>query len=143
MAQHADADVILVGDIDRGGVFASLYGSVMLQSPDDRRRIKGIIVNKFRGDLRLFDDGRRIIEELCEVPVLGVVPYLEDIGVDDEDSVVLDKKQRHAKENKVNVAVVKLRHLSNFTDFNAIEQDHRLNVYYTTEREQLDRKSVV
>ena len=143
MARHADADVILVGDIDRGGVFASLYGSVMLQTPNDRQRIKGIIVNKFRGDLRLFDDGRRMIEELCHVPVLGVVPYLEDIGVEDEDSVVLDKKQRHAKDGKTNIAVVKLRHLSNFTDFNAIEQDHRLNVYYTTEREQLLRADII
>ena len=112
MARHADADVILVGDIDRGGVFASLYGSVMLQTPEDRQRIKGIIVNKFRGDLRLFDDGRRMIEEICQVPVLGVVPYLEDVGVEDEDSVVLDKKQRNAKEGKTNVAVVKIRHAS-------------------------------
>ncbi|MDO5130722.1 MAG: cobyric acid synthase, partial [Prevotellaceae bacterium] len=142
-ARHADADVILVGDIDRGGVFASLYGSVMLQTPEDRQRIKGIIINKFRGDLRLFEDGRRMIEELCQVPVLGVVPYLEDIGVEDEDSVVLDKKQRSAKDDKVNVAVVKLRHLSNFTDFNAIEQDHRLNVYYTTEKEQLLRADII
>ena len=143
MARHADADVILVGDIDRGGVFASLYGSIMLQTPEDRQRIKGIIVNKFRGDLRLFEDGRRMIEELCQVPVLGVVPYLEDIGVEDEDSVVLDKKQRSAKEGKTNVAIVKLRHLSNFTDFNAIEQDRRLNVYYTTEKEQLLRADII
>ena len=143
MARYADADVILVGDIDRGGVFASLYGSVMLQTPEDRQRIKGIIINKFRGDLRLFEDGRRMIEELCQVPVLGVVPYLEDIGVEDEDSVVLDKKQRSAKDDKVNVAVVKLRHLSNFTDFNAIEQDNRLNVYYTTEKEQLLRADII
>ena len=143
MARHADADVILVGDIDRGGVFASLYGSIMLQTPEERQRIKGIIVNKFRGDLRLFEDGRRMIEELCQVPVLGVVPYLEDIGVEDEDSVVLDKKQRSAKEGKTNVAIVKLRHLSNFTDFNAIEQDRRLNVYYTTEKEQLLRADII
>ena len=143
MARHADADVILVGDIDRGGVFASLYGSIMLQTPEERQRIKGIIVNKFRGDLRLFEDGRRMIEELCQVPVLGVVPYLENIGVEDEDSVVLDKKQRSAKEGKTNVAIVKLRHLSNFTDFNAIEQDRRLNVYYTTEKEQLLRADII
>ena len=143
MARHADADVILVGDIDRGGVFASLYGSIMLQTPEDRQRIKGIIINKFRGNLRLFEDGRRMIEELCQVPVLGVVPYLEDIGVEDEDSVVLDKKQRSAKDGKINVAIVKLRHLSNFTDFNAIEQDRRLNVYYTTEREQLLRADII
>lgn len=143
MARHADADVILVGDIDRGGVFASLYGSIMLQTPEDRQRIKGIIVNKFRGDLRLFEDGRRMIEELCQVPVLGVVPYIEDIGVEDEDSVVLDKKQRSAKDGKTNIAIVKLRHLSNFTDFNAIEQDRRLNVYYTTEKEQLLRADII
>ena len=143
MARHADADVILVGDIDRGGVFASLYGSVMLQTPDDRRRIKGIIVNKFRGDLRLFDDGRRMIEAICQVPVLGVVPYLEDVGVEDEDSVVLDKKRRHATEGKTNLAVGKLRHLSNFTDFKAIEQDPRLNVYYTTDREELLKADII
>ena len=143
MARHADADVILVGDIDRGGVFASLYGSVMLQTPEDRQRIKGIIVNKFRGDLRLFDDGRRMIEEICQVPVLGVVPYLEDVGVEDEDSVVLDKKQRNAKEGKTNVAVVKIRHLSNFTDFKAIEQDPRLNVYYTTDCDQLLKADII
>ena len=74
MAQHAKADVILVGDIDRGGVFASVYGSIMLQSPEDRKRIKGIIINKFRGDMRLFDEGRRMLEEICGIPVLGVIP---------------------------------------------------------------------
>ncbi len=71
MARHAGADVFLVADIDRGGVFASAYGSIMLQTPEDRRRIKGIIVNKFRGDRRLFDDGVRMMEEVCGVPVLG------------------------------------------------------------------------
>ncbi len=143
MARHAGADVILVGDIDRGGVFASLYGSVMLQTPDDRRRIKGIIVNKFRGDLRLFDDGRRMIEDLCQVPVLGVVPYLEDIGVEEEDSVALGCRNASAVDGKRNVAVVKLRHMSNFTDFKAIEQDSRLNIYYTTAREQLLKADII
>lgn len=143
MARHAGADVILVGDIDRGGVFASLYGSVMLQTPDDRRRIKGIIVNKFRGDLRLFDDGRRMIEDLCQVPVLGVVPYLEDIGIEEEDSVALGCRNASAVDGKRNVAVVKLRHMSNFTDFKAIEQDSRLNIYYTTAREQLLKADII
>ncbi len=143
MARHAGADVILVGDIDRGGVFASLYGSVMLQTPDDRRRIKGIIVNKFRGDLRLFDDGRRMIEDLCQVPVLGVVPYLEDIGIEEEDSVALGCRNARAVDGKRNVAVVKLRHMSNFTDFKAIEQDSRLNIYYTTAREQLLKADII
>ena len=78
MARHANADVILVADIDRGGVFASTYGSIMLQTPEDKARIKGIIVNKFRGDLRLFESGRKMLEELCGVPVLGVVPMFKD-----------------------------------------------------------------
>lgn len=94
MARYADADVILVADIDRGGVFASCYGSVMLQSPEDRKRIKGIIVNKFRGDIRLFDDGRRMIEDLCGIPVLGVIPYYNNIYIDEEDSVALEQKHK-------------------------------------------------
>lgn len=91
MARYANADVILVADIDRGGVFASVYGSIMLQDESDRKRIKGIIVNKFRGDMRLFDSGRKLMEQICNVPVLGVVPYLNDIHIEAEDSVSLDK----------------------------------------------------
>ena len=72
MAAYAKANVILVADIDRGGVFASVYGSVMLQTPEDRKRIKGIIINKFRGDLRLFEQGRELIEDLCKIPAPGV-----------------------------------------------------------------------
>lgn len=72
MARHAGADVILVADIDRGGVFASCYGSVMLQTPEDRKRIKGIIINKFRGDIRLFENGKRMLEKLCGVNPMGI-----------------------------------------------------------------------
>lgn len=131
MARHADADVILVGDIDRGGVFASLYGSVMLQEAADRERIKGIIINKFRGDLRLFEEGRKIVERTCGVPVLGIVPYFKDIHIEEEDSVSLARKRRNAAEGKVNIAVVLLRHISNFTDFDYLERDHRVNLFYT------------
>ena len=88
MARYADAAVILVADIDRGGVFASVYGSVMLQSEEDRRRIKGILINKFRGDMSLFADGAKMIEELCGIPVVGIVPYFNDIYIEEEDSVV-------------------------------------------------------
>lgn len=77
MAKYAGADVILVADIDRGGVFASVYGSVLLQTPEERSLIKGIIINKFRGDIRLFEEGVRMIEELCKVPVLGSGPLLQ------------------------------------------------------------------
>ena len=100
MARHAKADVILVADIDRGGVFASVYGSIALQTPDDRRLIKGIIINKFRGDLHLFDDGRRMLEDVCGVPVLGVVPYYKDIFIDEEDSVALEQKRRQLAQGR-------------------------------------------
>ena len=143
MARHAGADVILVGDIDRGGVFASVYGSIMLQSPDDRRLIKGIIINKFRGDLRLFDDGRRMLEELCGVPVLGVIPYFSDIHIEEEDSVALAQKSMQAERGKVNVAVVMLRHLSNYTDFDALERDPRVHLYYTNNTEDLRQADVI
>ncbi len=131
MARHADADVILVADIDRGGVFASAYGSIMLQSEDDRRRIKGIIVNKFRGDMRLFESGRRMMEEICGVPVIGVVPYAGDIHIEEEDSVALGLKATKSVADKVNVAIVLLKHISNFTDFNVLERNPGVNLFYT------------
>ena len=143
MAQHAKADVILVGDIDRGGVFASVYGSIALQSPEDRQRIKGIIINKFRGDLRLFEKGRRMLEDICEVPVLGVVPYYKDIHIEEEDSVSLEQKRRQLAEGKVNVAVVLLRHISNFTDFDTLERDPRVNLFYTNNTSDLQRADII
>ncbi len=143
MAQYADADVILVADIDRGGVFASCYGSVMLQSPEDRKRIKCIIVNKFRGDIRLFDDGRRMIEDLCGIPVLGVIPYYNNIYIDEEDSVALEQKHRQLAEGKINVSVVLLRHISNYTDFDTLERDPRVNLFYTNNISDIQQADIV
>ena len=143
MAQHAKADVILVGDIDRGGVFASVYGSIMLQSPEDRKRIKGIIINKFRGDMRLFDEGRRMLEEICSIPVLGVIPYYKDIYIDEEDSVALEQKRKQLAEDKVNVAVVLLRHISNYTDFNTLERDPRVNLFYTNNTKDIEQADII
>ena len=143
MARYADADVILVADIDRGGVFASCYGSVMLQSPEDRKRIMGIIVNKFRGDIRLFDDGRRMIEDLCGIPVLGVIPYYNNIYIDEEDSVALEQKHRQLAEGKINVAVVLLRHISNYTDFDTLERDPRVNLFYTNNISDIQQADIV
>ena len=143
MARHAKADVILVGDIDRGGVFASVYGSIALQTPEDRQLIKGIVINKFRGDLRLFDEGRRILEDICQVPVLGVIPYYRDIYIEEEDSVSLEQKRRQLAEGKVNVAVVLLRHISNFTDFDMLERDPRVNLFYTNNTTDLQRADII
>ena len=143
MARHAGADVILVGDIDRGGVFASVYGSIALQSPEDRKLIKGIIINKFRGDMRLFDEGRRMLEDICGIPVLGVVPYYKDIYIEEEDSVSLEQKRRQLAEGKVNIAVVLLRHISNFTDFDTLERDPRVNLFYTNNVSDISRADII
>ena len=143
MARHAKADVILVGDIDRGGVFASVYGSIMLQTPEDRKLIKGVIINKFRGDMRLFEEGRKMLEDICGVPVLGVIPYYKDIFIEEEDSVSLEKKQRELAEGKVNVAVVLLRHISNFTDFDTLERDPRVNLFYTNNVADISRADII
>ncbi len=143
MARYAGARVLLVADIDRGGVFASAYGSVMLQEECDRKLIKGIIVNKFRGDMSLFDDGRKILEKICGVPVVGVVPYLKDIHIDEEDSVALSGKSSRCCGGKINIAVVLLRHISNFTDFNRLERDSRVNLYYATTPGQITEADAV
>lgn len=143
MARHADADVILVSDIDRGGVFASVYGTIMLLPEEDRRRVKGIIINKFRGDMSLFEEGRKMIERLCGIPVLGVLPYMKDIHIEEEDSVSLELKNREAMEGKVNVAVVMLRHISNFTDFDTLERDPRVHLFYTNNNEEIMKADVI
>ncbi len=143
MARHAGADIILVGDIDRGGVFASVYGSLMLLPPEDRALVKGIIINKFRGDLRLFEDGRRMLEELCGIPVLGVVPVFTDIHIEEEDSVALESKSTAAERGKINVAVVLLRHISNFTDFDALERDPRVHLFYTNNTDEISKADII
>ncbi len=138
MAEYAEAATYLVADIDRGGVFASVYGSIMLLPEHQRRLIKGVIINKFRGDVSLFDDGRRIIEELTGVPVVGLLPLFEDIFIEQEDSVVLDKLKRKASsEGGVNIGVVLLRSISNFTDFNILDRHPSVNLFYAESAEQL------
>ena len=152
MARHAGADVILVGDIDRGGVFASVYGSILLQKPEDRRYIKGIIINKFRGDMKLFDEGRQMLERLCGIPVLGVIPYMNDLHIEEEDSVALAGKNvnnpasKEACQNKLyqlKIAVIMLRHLSNYTDFDALEQDSRVHLFYTNNVDDIGQTDII
>ena len=143
MAAHAGASVILVADIDRGGVFASVYGSVMLLTEDERKLVKGILINKFRGDIRLFESGIKMIEDLCKIPVIGVIPYFRDIYIEEEDSVMLHTKNQFAKEGKVNIAVVLLQHMSNFTDFNPLEQDERVHLFYTNQPKDLESADII
>ncbi len=128
MAAIADAPVLLVGDIDRGGVFASLYGTVSLLEPDERARIKGTVINKFRGDVDILRPGLGKLEELTGVPVLGVVPYLH-VDIDDEDSVS-DRLSAGKGTQPVDVAVIRLPRLSNFTDFISLERQAGIGVRY-------------
>ena len=133
MAEIANAACMLVADIDRGGVFASLIGTYSLLEPAERARFCGFLINKFRGDLNLFTDGVDYLEQKLDQSCLGVVPYLHNHGIDDEDSVSLERravKAPSANEEKLTVCVVGFPYLANFTDFTALEQPDVV-VYYT------------
>lgn len=143
MAKRTGAAVYLISDIDRGGVFASVYGSVMLLPEDERKLIKGIIINKFRGNMELFDEGRKILKDITGIPVVGVIPYFKDIYIEDEDSVVLAKKNRTAVAGKVNIGVVLLNQISNFTDFAAFEFDSRVNLFFSRLAAELEKADVI
>ena len=127
MAKIADASVFLVGDIDRGGVFAQLLGTLSLLEQDERERVKGLIVNKFRGDISLFADGVKILEEKGKKPVVGVVPYLH-CDIEDEDS--LSEKLLNKTTGEIDIAIIRLPRISNFTDFDVFGQFKNVSVRY-------------
>lgn len=127
MAKIADASVFLVGDIDRGGVFAQLLGTLSLLEQDERERVKGLIVNKFRGDISLFADGVKILEEKGKKPVVGVVPYL-NCDIEDEDG--LSEKLLNKTADEIDIAVIRLPRISNFTDFDVFGQFKNVSVRY-------------
>jgi adenosylcobyric acid synthase len=135
VAEYADAPVLLAGDIDRGGVFAQLLGTLMLLKPDERARVRGLIVNKFRGDPALFEDGVRILADRGGVPVLGVVPFVPDLGIADEDSVALDDRaaaldRPEAARDRLDIVVVRLPHMSNFDDFDPLRAERDVAVRF-------------
>ncbi len=144
MAEYANAATILVADIDRGGVFASVYGSIMLLPENQRQLIKGIIINKFRGDIKLFDEGRTIIEELTGVPVIGVLPYFSDIEIEQEDSVALERRSENiVHDGDIIIAVVMLKSISNFTDFNSLERIPGVSLNYATTAKDIEKADIV
>ena len=137
MAEMAQCPVILVADIDRGGVFASIYGTLALLQDHERARVRGVIINKFRGDVALLYSGIEQIEALTNVPVLGVMPWLE-VDLEDEDGVALQKgKYRHIQQREIDVVVVQLPHISNFTDFNALAAQPDVRVRYVRHADDL------
>ncbi|MCG8698598.1 MAG: cobyric acid synthase [Bacteroidales bacterium] len=143
VALAAKSPTFLVADIDKGGVIASVYGTIKLIPKEERDLIKGIIINKFRGDISLFTEGKKIIEELTGKPVVGIIPYFRDIHIEQEDSVVLDYKTSGASDDKINIAVVLLKHMSNFTDFNMLEQIPGVHLYYTANSGELAKADII
>ena len=128
LAKLVDAPVLLVGDIDRGGVFAQLYGTVALLEEDERDRIKGTIVNKFRGDRAILEPGLKTLEDLCGVPVAGVVPYTH-VDIDDEDSLT-ERFDKSTERKLIDIAVIRLPRISNFTDFSPFERYGNVSLRY-------------
>ncbi|MFC1982328.1 cobyric acid synthase [Chloroflexota bacterium] len=136
IAKMAQAPVLLVGDIDRGGVFASLVGTLELLEEDERDYIKGLIINKFRGDLKLLQSGLELLEQRTSKPVLGVVPYFRDIRIAQEDSVYLEERLESEASGDLDIAVIRLPHISNYDDFDPLEEDG-CRVRYITQANQL------
>lgn len=137
MAELAECPVILVADIDRGGVFAAIYGTIALLLEHEKWRVKGVIINKFRGDKALLYSGIEQIEALTGVPVLGVMPWLK-LDLEDEDSVVLDRGKYDAATPKdIDIAVIQLPYMSNFTDFNALAAQPDVRLCYISQPHEL------
>lgn len=128
LAKLVDAPVLLVGDIDRGGVFAQLYGTVALLEKDEKDRIKGTIVNKFRGDRAILEPGLKTLEDLCGVPVAGVIPYTH-VDIDDEDSLT-ERFDKSTERKLIDIAVIRLPRISNFTDFSPFERYGNVSLRY-------------
>ena len=147
MARMAKAPVLLAGDIDRGGVFAQLYGTVMLLEPEERKMVKGLIINKFRGDKSILDPGVEMIEDLCRIPVVGVTPYM-DVDIEDEDSlssrltaIFPGERQEHGV--FADIAVIRFPRLSNFTDFHVLSAMKGASVRYVSRSSELGRPDMI
>ena len=141
MAKLAKAPVLLVGDIDRGGVFASLAGTLMLLEPQEREMVKGLVINKFRGDVEILRPGLSMLEDKTHLPVLGVVPYLR-VDIEDEDSLS-ERLEKKDAVRPLDIAVIRLPHISNFTDFMVLEQHPLMDVRYVQNTRKLGAPDLV
>ncbi len=141
LAKMLDAPVLLVGDIDRGGVFAQLLGTLLLLEPEEKERVKGLIINKFRGDKTILDPGIRLLEEKGQIPVLGVTPYLS-VEIEDEDSLT-ERFSRKKRKGKIEIAVIRTPRISNFTDFLAFEQMEEVSLSYVDRASELRNPDLI
>ena len=131
VAKYCQAPVLLVRDIERGGVFAQLLGTLWLLNDNERSLVQGLLVNKFRGDISLFDGGRTILEQRGGVPVLGVIPWVCGLNIPDEDADVLSRKpETGAKRGDIDIAVIRLPRISNFDDFDSLETEAGVALRY-------------
>ena len=142
VAKFLNAPVILVADIDRGGALASLVGTLELLDDDERELVKGLVINKFRGDVNLLMPAVEFLERKTSKPVLGIVPFIERLGIDDEDSVSLDDKIS-ATDGDISIAVIRLGKLSNFTDFDSLAGESDVKLFYATTPDELDAADVI
>ncbi|RPI94460.1 MAG: cobyric acid synthase [Chloroflexi bacterium] len=145
IARYADAPVILAGDIDRGGIFAQLLGTLWLLEPEERQLVRGFVVNKFRGDIRLFEEGVRILEEKSGLPVLGVVPYLKDLSLPEEDAVALDQPRFNPRDSStsIDIVVIRLPVISNFDDFDPFRNDPGVQVRYAAQASEVRQPQAI
>ena len=141
MAKMAKAPVVLVADIDRGGVFASIYGTLMLLEDDERAMVKGIIINKFRGDVEILNPGLRMIEDKTGIPVIGVIPMMQ-VDIEDEDSLS-DRLNAPAEIKVIDIAVIRIPKMSNYTDFNVFELIPGVSVRYISSVSELGRPDMI
>ena len=133
IAELADAPVLLVADIDKGGVFASVVGTIELLTAAERRRVKGVLINKFRGDLKLLEPGLRFLEQRTGVPIIGVIPWLENLGLPQEDAAMLAGVARPAVDRPLTIGVIHLPCISNYTDFEALEVEPDVALHYLSD----------
>ncbi len=143
IAKLADAPVLLVADIDKGGVFASIVGTIELLAPEERRRVKGVLINKFRGDLKLLEPGLRFLESRTGVPVVGVLPWQESLGLPQEDAASLVGAARHTANKPITIGVIHLPSISNYTDFGPLEDEPDVAVHYLSDPHMAPRLDVL
>ena len=146
VAKHLQAPVLLIADIDRGGALASLVGTLELLDAEERALIKGLVINKFRGDVTLLTPALDFLEKKTGKPVLGVVPHIEQLGIDEEDSVSLDEKRygdTSSRDDQLKIAVIRTPKLSNFTDFDALAGEPDVALYYVTTPDELGSPDLI
>ncbi|MBI0577086.1 cobyric acid synthase [Neobacillus cucumis] len=143
VADLADVPVVLVADIDRGGVFASIVGTLELLEPEERKRVAGIIINKFRGDISLFDDGIQWIEEKAGIPVLGVLPYIDHHMIDGEDSLSIAHQFSNQKQGNIDIAVIHLPFISNYSDFEPFLYEEDVSIRWVKRGDEFGKPDAV